>query len=105
MGYVILGSTTNFNNMRICKNLKQSFTGTFVIKALHEEDGVEVRLSEELGNMNPTFPVSLINPCKCGDSERLPLRNKAAQDIAPVGSSGTKKITKVLKEGKLRTKK
>ncbi|MBW0590569.1 hypothetical protein O181_130284 [Austropuccinia psidii MF-1] len=105
MGYLIFVSTTNFNKMEICKDLKQSFTGTFVIKALHEEDGVEVGLSEELGNKNPTFPVSLINPCRCGDSERFPLRNKVSQDIAPVGSSGTKKITKVLKEGKLRTKK
>ncbi|MBW0496596.1 hypothetical protein O181_036311 [Austropuccinia psidii MF-1] len=65
--------------------------------ALHGENAIEVELSEELSNKHPTFPVSLIKPHKSGDSGRFPLRNKAPQNIPPVESPGTKKITKVLK--------
>ncbi|MBW0461804.1 hypothetical protein O181_001519 [Austropuccinia psidii MF-1] len=35
MGYLVLVSTTNFNNIKGCKNLKDSFARPFVIKALH----------------------------------------------------------------------
>ncbi|MBW0497467.1 hypothetical protein O181_037182, partial [Austropuccinia psidii MF-1] len=72
---------------------------------LHEENVVEVELSEELSNKHPTFPVSLIKPYKSSDSEKFPWRNKVPQVIPPMESSGTKKITKVLKERKLRTNK
>ncbi|MBW0579245.1 hypothetical protein O181_118960 [Austropuccinia psidii MF-1] len=85
--------------------LEDSFAGPFVIKALHGENAVEVELSEELNNKNPTFPVSLIKPYKSSDAERFPLRNKIPQSIPPVEPSGSKKITKVLKERKLRTNK
>ncbi|MBW0558704.1 hypothetical protein O181_098419, partial [Austropuccinia psidii MF-1] len=60
VGDLVLVSTTNFNNIKRCRNLKDSFAGPFVIKALHGENAVEVELSEELGNKHPTFPVSLI---------------------------------------------
>ncbi|MBW0537839.1 hypothetical protein O181_077554 [Austropuccinia psidii MF-1] len=73
--------------------------------ALHGENAVEVELSEELNNKHPTFPVSLINPYKSGYSEKFPLRNKLPQHIPPFASPGTKKITKVIKERKLWTKK
>ncbi|MBW0577036.1 hypothetical protein O181_116751 [Austropuccinia psidii MF-1] len=43
-----LVSTTNFNNIKGLKNLKDSFAGPFVIKALHGENAVTVELSEEL---------------------------------------------------------
>ncbi|MBW0576012.1 hypothetical protein O181_115727 [Austropuccinia psidii MF-1] len=85
--------------------LKDSFAGPYVIKALHVENSVEVELSEELSNKSPTFPVSLIKPYKASDAEKLPLRNKVPQAIPPIESSGFKKITKVLKERKLRTNK
>ncbi|MBW0520952.1 hypothetical protein O181_060667 [Austropuccinia psidii MF-1] len=62
VGDLVLVSTTNLNNIKGCKNLKESFAGTFVIKALHEENAVEVELSEELINKHPTIPVSLIKP-------------------------------------------
>ncbi|MBW0559456.1 hypothetical protein O181_099171 [Austropuccinia psidii MF-1] len=41
-GYLVLVSTTNFNNIKGCKNLKGSFPGHFVIKALHGKKAVEV---------------------------------------------------------------
>ncbi|MBW0499246.1 hypothetical protein O181_038961 [Austropuccinia psidii MF-1] len=85
-------STTNFNN------IKDSFEGPLVIKALHGGNAVAVELSEELSNKHPTFLVSLIKPYKSGDAETFPLRNKAPQHILPVESFGTTKITKVLKE-------
>ncbi|MBW0565389.1 hypothetical protein O181_105104 [Austropuccinia psidii MF-1] len=48
VGDLVLVSNTNFNNIKGCKKLKDSFAGTFVIKALHGENAVEVELSEEL---------------------------------------------------------
>ncbi|MBW0474836.1 hypothetical protein O181_014551 [Austropuccinia psidii MF-1] len=105
VGYFVLVSTTNFNNIKGCKNLKDSFAEPFVIKALHGENAVEVELSEELSNKHPTFPVSLRNPYKSGDAEKFPSRNTFSQHLPPVESPGTKKLTKVLKGRKLRTKK
>ncbi|MBW0465621.1 hypothetical protein O181_005336 [Austropuccinia psidii MF-1] len=102
---LVIVSTTNLNNIRGCKNLKDSFSGSFVIKVLHGGNAVEVELSEELSNKHPTFQVSLIKPYKSSDAEKFPLRDKAPQVIPPIESSGIKKITKVLKEKKLRTNK
>ncbi|MBW0566879.1 hypothetical protein O181_106594 [Austropuccinia psidii MF-1] len=105
VGDLVLVSTTNFNNIKQCKKLKESFAGPFVIKALHGENSVEVELSEELSHKHPTFPVSLIKPYKSSDAEIFPLRNKIPQAIPPVEPFGSIKITKVLKERKLRTNK
>ncbi|MBW0544784.1 hypothetical protein O181_084499 [Austropuccinia psidii MF-1] len=105
VGDLVLGSTTNINNIKGCKKLKDSFAGPFVIKALHGENSVEVELSEELSNKNPTFPVTLIKPYKSSHAEQFPLRNQVPQVLPPIESSGIKKITKVLKEIKLRTNK
>ncbi|MBW0569894.1 hypothetical protein O181_109609, partial [Austropuccinia psidii MF-1] len=105
VGDLVYVFTTNFNNIKGCIKLKDYFAGPFVIKALHAENAVEVELSEELSNKHPTFPVSLIKPFKSSDSEKFPLRNKVPQVIPPIESSGSKKITKVLKERKLRTNK
>ncbi|MBW0554236.1 hypothetical protein O181_093951 [Austropuccinia psidii MF-1] len=95
----------HFKNIKGYKKLKDSFTGPFVIEALHGENYVEVELSDELSNKHPKLPVSLIKPYKSSDSEKFALRNKLPQVIPPIETSGTKKITKVLKERKLRTKK
>ncbi|MBW0593954.1 hypothetical protein O181_133669 [Austropuccinia psidii MF-1] len=105
VGDLVLVSTNNFNNIKGCKNSKDSFAGPFVIKALHGEDAVEVELSEELSNKHPTFPVSLIKPYKSSYAEKFRLMNKVPQDIPPVDPSRSKKITKVLKARKLRTNK
>ncbi|MBW0531382.1 hypothetical protein O181_071097 [Austropuccinia psidii MF-1] len=103
VGDSVLVSMTKFNNIKVCKNLKDFFAGPFVTKALHGETAVEVELSEELRNKNPKFTVSFINPYKSSDAKRFPLRNKVPQVIPPIKSSGIKKITKGLKERKLRT--
>ncbi|MBW0517251.1 hypothetical protein O181_056966 [Austropuccinia psidii MF-1] len=105
VGDLVLVSITNFNNIKGCKNLKDSFSVPFVIKDLHGENYLEVELSEELSKKHPTFPVRLIKPYKSGDFEEFPLSNEAPQHITPFESPGTKKITKVLKEMKLSTKK
>ncbi|MBW0575973.1 hypothetical protein O181_115688, partial [Austropuccinia psidii MF-1] len=105
LGDLVLVSTTNFNNIKGCKKLKDSFAKPFVIKALHGENASEVELSEELSNKHPTFPVRLIKPYKSSDAEKFPLRNKIPQVISPIETSSTKKISKVLKERKLRTNK
>ncbi|MBW0548778.1 hypothetical protein O181_088493 [Austropuccinia psidii MF-1] len=105
VGYLVLVLTTNFNNIKGCRKLKNSFAGPFVINALHGKNFVEVELSEQHSNKHPTFPVRLIMPYKSSDAEKLPLRNKASQVIPPVGSSGIKQITKVLKERNLITNK
>ncbi|MBW0503548.1 hypothetical protein O181_043263 [Austropuccinia psidii MF-1] len=99
VGELVLVSTTNFNKIKGCKKLKYYASGPFVIKALHGENAVEVELSEELSNKQPTFPVSLINTYK------FPSKNKDPQHIPPVESYGVKNITKFLKGRKLRTKK
>ncbi|MBW0593046.1 hypothetical protein O181_132761, partial [Austropuccinia psidii MF-1] len=53
VGDLVLLSTTNFNNIKVCKKLKDSFSGPFVIEALHGENPVEVEFSEELSNKHP----------------------------------------------------
>ncbi|MBW0550924.1 hypothetical protein O181_090639 [Austropuccinia psidii MF-1] len=62
VGDLVLVSTTNFNNIKGFKKLKDSFEVPFVIKGLHGENAVEVELSEELSKEHPTFSVSLIKP-------------------------------------------
>ncbi|MBW0578807.1 hypothetical protein O181_118522 [Austropuccinia psidii MF-1] len=59
---LLLVSTTKLNNIKGCKKLTDYFAGPFVMKALHGEIAIEVELSEELSNKNPTFPVILIKP-------------------------------------------
>ncbi|MBW0566120.1 hypothetical protein O181_105835 [Austropuccinia psidii MF-1] len=93
VGDLVLVSNNKFNNIKGCKKFKDSLTGPSVIKALHGENAVEVELSEELSNKNPTFPVSLIKSHKYGDVEKFRLRNKFPQNIPPFESPGTKKST------------
>ncbi|MBW0552522.1 hypothetical protein O181_092237 [Austropuccinia psidii MF-1] len=84
VGDLLLVSTTNFNKIKRCKKLKDSFVGPFVIKALHGENEIEVELSEELSNKHPTFLVSLVKPYKSSDSEKFPLGNKVLHNIPPI---------------------
>ncbi|MBW0537854.1 hypothetical protein O181_077569 [Austropuccinia psidii MF-1] len=96
VGDLVIVSTSNLNNIKGCKKLKDSFAGPFVIKSLHGENAVEVELYEELSNKHPTFPVRLIKPYKSSNSEKFPLRNKLPQVIPPIETPGIKKITKVV---------
>ncbi|MBW0499853.1 hypothetical protein O181_039568 [Austropuccinia psidii MF-1] len=99
VGDLVLVSTTNLDNIKGCRKLKDSFAGTFVIKALNGENSVEVEFSEELSNKCPTFPVSLSKTYKSGDSEKFHLRSKVPQHIPSVEPTGTNRITKALKKG------
>ncbi|MBW0513952.1 hypothetical protein O181_053667, partial [Austropuccinia psidii MF-1] len=105
VGDLVVVSTTKFNNIKGHRKLKDSFAGPFFIKFLYGENAVEGELSEEISNKDPTFPVNMIKPYKCSDTEKFPLRNKFPQVIPPIESSGIKNITKVLKERKMRTNK
>ncbi|MBW0499726.1 hypothetical protein O181_039441 [Austropuccinia psidii MF-1] len=62
VGDLILLSSTNFNKIKGCEKLKDSFEGPFVIKALHGEKSVQVELSKELNTKHCAFPASLTNP-------------------------------------------
>ncbi|MBW0545436.1 hypothetical protein O181_085151 [Austropuccinia psidii MF-1] len=84
VGNLVLVSTTNFNNIKGCKKVRDSFAGPFVMEALHGENSVEVEVSEELSNKHPTFPVSLIKPYKSSDAEIFPLGNKVCQVIPTI---------------------
>ncbi|MBW0577000.1 hypothetical protein O181_116715, partial [Austropuccinia psidii MF-1] len=87
VGELVLVSTTNFNNIKGCKKLEDSFAGPFVIKALNGENAVGVELSEELSNKHPMFPVSLIKPYQSSDAGTFPLRNEFRQVIHPIETS------------------
>ncbi|MBW0535496.1 hypothetical protein O181_075211 [Austropuccinia psidii MF-1] len=69
VGDLVMVSNLNFNNIKGPKKLKDSYVGPFVIVALHGTNEVQVKLSGELENKHPTFPVSLIKPYKPADKE------------------------------------
>ncbi|MBW0497480.1 hypothetical protein O181_037195 [Austropuccinia psidii MF-1] len=60
IGYLVLVSNLNFNNIKGPKKLKDSFAGPFMMKALHGPNAVQLELTGELMNKHPDFPVSLI---------------------------------------------
>ncbi|MBW0582997.1 hypothetical protein O181_122712 [Austropuccinia psidii MF-1] len=76
-----------------------------MIKALHGPNAVQLELTGELMNKNPTFPVSLIKPYSSNDKELFPLRNKPPLEIPPFEEGEEKKIVKVFKERRTRNKK
>ncbi|MBW0547847.1 hypothetical protein O181_087562 [Austropuccinia psidii MF-1] len=67
LGEVVLVSTMNLNNIKGQKKLKDSYVGTFVIVSLHRTNAVQVELSGEVENKQPTFPVSWIKPYQAAD--------------------------------------
>ncbi|MBW0591387.1 hypothetical protein O181_131102 [Austropuccinia psidii MF-1] len=104
VGDFILVSTLNLNNIKGSRKLKDSFAGTFIIKALHGTNEVQVELSGELENKHPTFPVSLVKHYTSSDKELFPLRNEKPLEVPPLDQSEDKKVLKVLKERRLRGK-
>ncbi|MBW0591039.1 hypothetical protein O181_130754 [Austropuccinia psidii MF-1] len=105
IGDLVLVSTLNFNNIKGPKKLKVSFSGPFVIKALHVPNAVQLELTGGLMDKHPTFPVSLIEPYRSSYKDLFPLRNKPPLEIPPVEEGEEKKIVKVLKERRTRNKK
>ncbi|MBW0581964.1 hypothetical protein O181_121679 [Austropuccinia psidii MF-1] len=57
VGDLVLVSTSNFNNIKGRKKLKDSYVPPFFIVALHGTKAVQVELSGESENKHPTFPV------------------------------------------------
>ncbi|MBW0557233.1 hypothetical protein O181_096948 [Austropuccinia psidii MF-1] len=92
VGYLVLVSTFNFNNIKGPKKLKDYYLGTFVIVALHGTNAVQVELSGELENEHPTFPVSFIKPYHPTDKELFPLTNPTPLTVPPVEKSEDRKI-------------
>ncbi|MBW0467740.1 hypothetical protein O181_007455 [Austropuccinia psidii MF-1] len=76
-----------------------------MIKALHGPNVVQLELTGELMNKNPTFLVILIKPYSSSDKELFPLRNKPDLEIPPLEEGEEKNIVKVLKERRTRNKK
>ncbi|MBW0559721.1 hypothetical protein O181_099436 [Austropuccinia psidii MF-1] len=105
IGDLVLVSTLHFNNIKGPKKLKDSFSGPFMIKALHGPNAVQLGLTGELMNKHSTFPVSLIKPYSSSDKELFPLRKKPQLEIPPLEEGEEKKILKVLEERRTRNKK
>ncbi|MBW0566505.1 hypothetical protein O181_106220 [Austropuccinia psidii MF-1] len=104
VGDLILVSTLSFNNIKFPKELKDSFAGPFLIKALHGTNLVQVLLLGELENKHPTFPVSLVKHYTSSDKELFPLRNETALEVPPLDQREDKKVLKFFKERRLRGK-
>ncbi|MBW0512952.1 hypothetical protein O181_052667 [Austropuccinia psidii MF-1] len=102
VGDLILVSTLSFNNIKGPKKWKDSFAGTFIIKALHRKNSVQVQLSGELENKHPTFQVSLVKHYTSSDKELFLLRNDTPLEVPPINQSAQKKVLKVLKERRIR---
>ncbi|MBW0506418.1 hypothetical protein O181_046133 [Austropuccinia psidii MF-1] len=104
VGDLVLVSTLNFNNIKGPKKLKDSYVGPFVIKALHGNNAVQMKLSGESENKHPTFPVIFIKPYQAADKELFPSRNPTPLTLPPVEQDEDKKIKKVIKKRRLRLK-
>ncbi|MBW0543825.1 hypothetical protein O181_083540 [Austropuccinia psidii MF-1] len=104
VGDLVLVSTLNFNNIKVPRKPKDSYVGTFVIFALHGTNAVQVKLSCQLENKHPTFPVSFISPYQPADKELFHLRNPAPLTLPPVEQIEDKKIKKFIEERRLRGK-
>ncbi|MBW0570439.1 hypothetical protein O181_110154 [Austropuccinia psidii MF-1] len=102
VGDLILVSTLTFNKLKGPRELKDSFSGPFIIKALHGKNSVQVELSGELENKYPTFPVSVVKHYTSIDKELFPLRNETPLEVPPLDQSEERKVLKVLKERRLR---
>ncbi|MBW0529171.1 hypothetical protein O181_068886 [Austropuccinia psidii MF-1] len=103
-GDLILVSTLNLNIIKVPKKLKDSFSGPFIIEALHGKNSVQLQLSGELENKHPTFPVSLVKNYTSSDKELFPLRNEGTLEVPPLDQSEGKKVLGVLKESRIRGK-
>ena len=102
IGDLVLVSTTNFNNIKGPKKMKDSFAGPFIIRALHGRNAVEVILTGELERKHPNFPVSLIKSYTDSDKEKFPLRKEVKVVIPFLDLNSEKKIHRILKEKRIR---
>ncbi|MBW0493339.1 hypothetical protein O181_033054 [Austropuccinia psidii MF-1] len=98
VGDLILVSTLNINNITGPKKLKHSFSGPFIIKALHGTNAVQVELSGEMENKHLTFPVSLVKHYTPSYKELFPLKSETPFGLPPLDQSEEKGVLEVLKE-------
>ncbi|MBW0561501.1 hypothetical protein O181_101216 [Austropuccinia psidii MF-1] len=84
--------------------MKDSFSGPFIIQALHGTNSVQVELSGELENKHPTFPVSLLKHYTSSDKQLFPLRNERPLEVPPLDQSEVKKVLKFFQQRRLRVK-
>ncbi|MBW0511456.1 hypothetical protein O181_051171 [Austropuccinia psidii MF-1] len=104
VGDLILVSTLSFNNIKGINKLKASFTGPFIMKALHGKNAVKVELLGELENKHTNFPFSLVKQYTSSDRELFPLRNETPLEVPQLNQSEEKRVLKVLKERRHREK-
>ncbi|MBW0503079.1 hypothetical protein O181_042794 [Austropuccinia psidii MF-1] len=95
VGDLILVSTLNFNNIKGPKQLKDSFSGPFIIKALCGTTAVQVQISGELEKNYPTFPVGIVKHYTSSDMELFPLRNETALEIPSLEQGEETRVLKV----------
>ncbi|MBW0566506.1 hypothetical protein O181_106221 [Austropuccinia psidii MF-1] len=77
-------SSLNLNNIKGPNKLKDSFSGPFMIKALHGPNAVQLDLTGEPMNKHPAIPVSLMKPYIPSDKTLFPLNNKHPLEIPPL---------------------
>ncbi|MBW0464263.1 hypothetical protein O181_003978 [Austropuccinia psidii MF-1] len=104
IGDLVLVSTLSFKKIKGPKKLKDSFSGPFMIRALHGPKAVQLELTGELMNKHPAFPVGLIKPYSSSDKELFPLRNETELEIYPLEEGEEKKTSKFLKQRRTRKK-
>ncbi|MBW0547004.1 hypothetical protein O181_086719 [Austropuccinia psidii MF-1] len=101
VGDLVLGSKLRFNNIKGAIKLKDSFSGQFIIKALHGTNSVQVELTRELKNKSQSFPVSLVEHYTSSEKELFPLRNEKPLEVLPLDQSEETKVLNLLKERRL----
>ncbi|MBW0460370.1 hypothetical protein O181_000085 [Austropuccinia psidii MF-1] len=80
------------------KKHEDSYVGHLFIVALCGKNAVQVKLSGELENKQPTFPVSLIKSYQPANKELFPLSNPTPLNVPPVEQSKDKNTKKIIKE-------
>ncbi|MBW0517534.1 hypothetical protein O181_057249 [Austropuccinia psidii MF-1] len=105
VGYLVLVSALNINNIKVSNKLKYCFPGPLMIKVLHGPIAVQLELTGECMNKHPAFPVSLIKPHSSSDKELFPLRNELPLEIPNLEEGEENEILKDLKERRTRNKK
>ncbi|MBW0469610.1 hypothetical protein O181_009325 [Austropuccinia psidii MF-1] len=102
-GDQVLVSTTNFNNLKGPKKVRDSFVGPFTIIKLIGKNAVEVKLTEEFSRKHPVFLVSLFKPYFQTEEDKFPSRKKSPTppEIVEVEHS-LGPVKKIIKARKIR---
>ncbi|MBW0511513.1 hypothetical protein O181_051228 [Austropuccinia psidii MF-1] len=77
-------STLNVNNIKGPKTFKYSFSGPFMIRALHGPNAVKLELTGGLMNTHPTFFVSVVRSYSSSNQDLFLLRYIIILEITPL---------------------